>query len=188
LGSLSSTRRRYRLLYGSAVAALGRRTAYVAVIEHMTFVYDERCEKQDVDELRKLAKTLSDACGVPAMAALNRDDDVLWLVLAGDGRVLEVYNSFPGYFDSGSNVPEVANVAASCDAFDAPEARDAIETLLQTPHAEVTFEVQRHQELLEIVGINEVAGAMGFNDVAQGELEEAIEGVELHEVGGEGSS
>ncbi len=42
------------------------------------------------------------------------------------------------------------------------------------------FEVQRHQQLLEILGVNEAAVTVGFNHVAQ-KLEETIEGVELEQ-------
>src|SRR5689334_13023789 len=77
-----------------------RRRAAVAVVDDVTFVYDAICDDQKTEDLRALAQLLSRELGAPALAALNHDDDVLWLALARNGTVVDVYNSFPE-FESG---------------------------------------------------------------------------------------
>jgi hypothetical protein len=167
----------------SALESEGRR-AFVAVVDQSTFVYDELCDEQDPEELRKLAKVLSRTCDAPALAALNHDDDVLWLALARNGNVVNVYDSFPEFSSGGfPGAPSVDHLDALCDAFNASSNRVEIETLLRAPRADVTFEVQRHERLLELLGIDAPAGLMGFRYVSEGELEEANPDIELHEVG-----
>jgi hypothetical protein len=168
-----------------AIAALKaeRRHAFVTVVDDVTFVYDERCDSQEPDELRAAAKLLSQAYRAPALASINHDDDVLWLAVARDGTVVDVYDSFPGFFDGGSDQPLITNLDALCDAFGVSAQRAQIETLLKVPHAEVGFEVRRHAHLLEMLAIDAGAGTLGFNYVAQGDFEESMPDVEMHEVG-----
>ena len=165
----------------SAIAALRDRKAFVAVVDDTTFVYDERCDEQNVDEIRKLARHLSKECGAPALAALNHDDDVLWLALARDGTIVDVYDSNPGFERGGSEPPSIANLGALCEAFDVSDVKGDIEALLR--ESNITFEVQRHQQLLGLLGLDESAGALGFRYVWEGELEEALPDIELHQVG-----
>ena len=165
----------------TAIAALRDRKAFVAVVEDTTFVYDERCDSQNVDEIRKLARHLSKECRAPALAALNHDDDVLWLALARDGTIVDVYESNPGFERGSSEPPAIANLDALCEAFDASQVKGDIEALLRG--TDFTFEVQRHQQLLDLLGIDGSAGTMGFNYVWEGELQEALPDIELHEVG-----
>jgi hypothetical protein len=164
----------------SALAAQNRR-AIVAVVDDSTFVYDEICENQNVDDLRAVAQLLSRECGSPALAALNHDDDVLWLALARNGAVVDVYNSFPEFESGGMpGAPWVANLDALCEAFDATAECAEIESLLRVPNRGAS---QHHHQLLELLGIDTAAGLMGFNYVVQGELDEMLPGIELHEVG-----
>ena len=102
----------------SAIAALRDRAAFVAEVDDATFVYDERCDGQRVDELRALAKHLSKECRAPTLAALNHDDDVLWIALARDGAIVDVYESNPGFERGKSEPPSIANLDALCEAFD----------------------------------------------------------------------
>ena len=86
----------------AAVEALERR-AYVVTNGRATLVFDERCDRQDVDELQRLAGMLSKQLHCAALAFCNHDDDILWYALAQNGQVVDTYDSFPGYFTGGSD-------------------------------------------------------------------------------------
>jgi hypothetical protein len=149
---------------------LGRR-AYVASSGHVTFVYDERCDAQDPAELRDLATRLSRECRVPVLAVCNHDDDVLTLALGEEGKVVEAYNSFPGYFEDGGDEPLLANIERLCAAFGGSEDRRAdVEALLRRPHGDIHFEVERHIALFTLLGLPTALAPFGFQYAAEGEL------------------
>jgi hypothetical protein len=84
----------------AAVRQAGR-TALIAPPENgATVVFDEASEEQDVEVLRALAQHLARACKCPALAILNHDDDVLVYLLYDAGKLVDEYNSAPGYFDA----------------------------------------------------------------------------------------
>jgi hypothetical protein len=147
-----------------------RRRAFVSTVGSSTFVYDERCDAQDLDELRSLAETLSRECGAPALAACNHDDDVLWLALAEDGRVAWVYDSYPGYFDGGSDEPALQSCTTLCAAFGSDAGATEVEALLRRRHSDVGFELERHQQLATLLGIDPAAAVLGYRYVSQGEM------------------
>jgi hypothetical protein len=146
-----------------------RRRAFVSTVGSSTFVYDERCDAQDMGELRSLAETLSRACGAPALAACNHDDDVLWLAFAENGRVPWVYDSYPGYFDGGSDEPAVQSCARLCAAFGSDGGAAEVEALLSRRHSDVGFELDRHQKLATLLGIDPAAAVLGYRYVSKGE-------------------
>lgn len=170
-----------------AVASLleseGRR-AYVAQVGGATFVYDERCDRQNIGELRSLAGIVSRECGIPVLAACNHDDDVLWLALAEDGLVVSVYNSFPAYFDHGGDGPELREVARICAAFGAMERAAELDGLLRTPRAAIGFEFERHQKVARLLGVSPDAAILGYTYVRNGELGYAAPSTDVRCVGG----
>ena len=161
----------------------GRR-AYVAVAGGTTFVYDERSDSQDLDELRRLAELLSRECRLPVLAACNHDDDVLWLALAEQARAVDVYESAPGYFDGDHAPPRIANVKRLCLAFGAAGAGMEVERLLAEPRSTFTLEVDRHRALLRALGVDSDAAFLGYGYVSRGELAEFDPGARLFAVGG----
>ena len=158
-----------------------KRTAYVASVDEMTFVYDEKCEDQNVKDLMALARLLSKGTGAPALAALNHDDDVLWLALAEGDSVTNIYNSYPAFSDEGSDEPMVRDIARLCAAFGVPERAAEVETLLAASHEEVLFEIGRHEKLLELLEVSAI-GLTGYNYVYEDGLPE--EGVAIRATGG----
>lgn len=148
-----------------ALGSRGRR-AYLASAGGKTFVYDELCEKQDLDELRGLAKVLSTEARAPVLAACNHDDDILWLALADLDSVIEVYNSDPEYFGDGTAGPEIHEVSRLCDAFGVPDRSSEVTALLKATREDFVFEIERHEKLLDILGVSSI-GLAGFNYLQQ---------------------
>lgn len=170
-----------------AVASLleseGRR-AYVAKVGMATFVYDERCDQQDRAELRGLAGIVSRECGTPVLTACNHDDDVLWLALVEDGRVVSAYNSYPAYFDQGGDAPELSEVARICAAFGALERATELDGLLRIPRTAIGLEFERHQRLARLLGLSPDAAILGYTYVRNGELGYSAPSTDVRCVGG----
>lgn len=160
------------------------RRAYVAKVGAATFVYDERCDRQDIGELRGLAGVVSRQCGIPVLAACNHDDDVLWLALAEEGLVVSVYNSFPAYFDQGGDAPELRDVARICAAFGAAERATELHGVLRAPRAAIGFEFERHQKVARLLGVSPDASILGYTYVRNGELGYAAPSTDVRCVGG----
>ena len=167
----------------AVAAALERmkRKAYVAGASKFTIVFDEVCDKQDLEELQRLAAKLSGQHG-PAFAVCNHDDDVLWYGLAVGGRVVDTYNSFPSYFDEGGEDPEGGNAERLCAAFGRSERRADVDALLRRQHSEIGLEVDRHLDLCRLLELPSESVGLGYTYVSQGEF--ASETGVLKAVGG----
>jgi Ankyrin repeats (3 copies) len=64
-----------------------------------TSLYEERASQQDDDRIRELATNLSKDLRVPCVAFLVHDSDFACYWLVDDGKLLDEFNSCPGYFD-----------------------------------------------------------------------------------------
>jgi hypothetical protein len=155
----------------AALQPLGRR-AYVASDGRTTVVFDEQCDRQDLDALRGLALDLSRGLGCVALAACNHDDDVLWYALVENGAIVDTYESDSGYFDGSGGGPAGGDAVRLSAAFGAGERAADVETLLRKQRPDVAFEVERHRELLELLGLPVDLGLMGYGSLNEGELPE----------------
>ena len=153
------------------IAALERagRNAFVANDGKVTIVYDERCDDQDLHELERLAAALARELGLPTLAVCNHDDDVLWYALADQDGV-DVYNSWPGYFDEGGDTPEGGDARRLCTAFGVRDRVADVAALLEEPHDRIGMEIDRHARLAELLGIPTDAALLGYRYVSRGEL------------------
>jgi hypothetical protein len=145
------------------------RRAHVAGASTATIVFDEACDRQDLEEFERLARKLSGPHG-PALAICNHDDDALWYALAIDGRIIDRYNSFPSYFDEGGDVPAGGDAERLCAAFGATKRADNVGALLRRQHADVGLEVDRHLELCRLLDLPRESVGMGYGYVESGEF------------------
>ena len=144
--------------------------AYLATDGKAVVVYDEKCDEQDAKELESLARKFSRDLGCVALAAGNHDDDVLWYTLVRNGELADKYDSCPGYFGRGSRAPQGGDANRLCEAFGASAREAEVAALLRRGRSEVTFEVDRHRELLELLGVSVELGLVGYGYVSAGEL------------------
>ena len=136
------------------------RTAFIATVGDSAFIYDERCDAQDLSESRTLARIVARELGISVLAVSNHDDDVLWIALADQRGAVDVYDSYPGYFDGGSDQPKLSSLSRLSAAFGAPRAE--LEKLLRTPHGAIGLEVERHRRLMSILTVNPDAAVFGY--------------------------
>ena len=146
-------------------------SAYVSPADRgFTVVYEERCDTQDADVLKELAADLSAEFRCPALAALNHDDDILWLALYRDGEALDEYDSAPGYFEGEDLPPSGGDARRLCEVLGAAgAAAEKVERILRAPDDEYTFACERHLDLVRALGLTPYAVGLGFNYVQEGE-------------------
>jgi hypothetical protein len=138
-------------------------------------VFDRECEEQDIEVLKKLSATLSAKLRCAALGVLNHDDDILMYVLYESGKFVDEYTSSPAYFDTGpGEPPEGGDASALCRAFGCATTF-GVEQVLQTPNGAgdgdgYVFESERHQELVEALGLPAIAVHAGYNYIEEGEL------------------
>jgi len=164
----------------SVVPLLKNRSAYVSPTEkNCTVVFDEQCDSQDQQVISHLSSELSKHLDCPVFAILNHDDDILWYQLFAGGTLIDEYDSTPGYFDETAEPsgPSGGNANALCHAFQS-ENVDEVERILQTSSfAEegYVFAVERHEELVTVLGLPTCTIGYGFRDISSGAIPEGFE-------------
>src|SRR5262245_14352437 len=110
------------------------RTAFVGPTAHgHTAVFDRANDDQDADDIERLGCDLTGGLSCSALAAVLHDDDVLYLWLFRDGRLLDTYDSLPGYFDPAAEPGPPAGGSGNllCNAFGRPERPERLDRLLR---------------------------------------------------------
>jgi len=175
----------------AVVAALrsGKRTALVSPpVSGCTVVYDRECEDQDLEVLNGLASSLAATLRCPALAVLVHDDDVLIYTLHEDGELVDEYNSAPEYFESGEfGPPEGGDAERLSRVFGGGDVAKAEEVLRAERAGDrdegYVFESERHQALVEAIGLPMLAVSTGFNYIEAGELPEGVTEASFTRVG-----
>ncbi len=106
-----------------------KRITYISpTIRNFTVVYDRETEDQNTRVLRNLAESISKKLKCSVLASLVHDSDLYLYWLYGNGKLLDSYNSLPGYFDAKSSRsrPEGGNARKLCKAFDKMEAVEKV--------------------------------------------------------------
>jgi hypothetical protein len=156
-----------------AIARLDRQ-AYVARDARATYVFDEQCDEQDLDELERLTTALSKDLQCVALGACNHDDDALVLLLAKAGALVDRYDSTPE-FDGPPGPPRGGDAARLSAAFGVPDKGGVVDALLRRRHEDIGMEVDRHVELCQLLGLSEQMSVLGYRYVERGELVESLE-------------
>jgi hypothetical protein len=176
-----------------AVAAAlrdGRRTALIAPPDRgCTVVYDRASEEQDIEALQALAMQLSRACACPALAVLNHDDDLFLYSLYDGGKLVDEYNSGPGYFadegDGGDTGPSGGDAGRLARTFQALDRAATVERILRAPSDAgdgYVFATDRHRDLVQALGLPAAAVGTGYAYLEQGELPDGLDASRLRRV------
>ncbi len=166
------------------VAALRQagRVAYIAPpANNILVVYDRDSDTQDESEIVKVGGLLSESVSSAVLAVLNHDDDVLCYWLFEQGRIIDSYNSAPGYFEGDDVLPTSSDVERLCEAFDSPGVFDEVQANLQW--SEYAFVVEQHQELVELLGLPDASVGSGYTTISQNEPPLGMELSDLQRIG-----
>jgi hypothetical protein len=171
-----------------ALEELGRRAYVTPAISNWCTLYDQECDRFDLDVLESLALTLSMRLNCTALASFNADDDILWLGIYKGGDRTARYASTRAFFEDGTDFPEPSEVAPLlCRIFDKPQASAAVQRILRRPHSGAgllaiilripfayLFEISRHQDLQKVLELPTGSVGLGYKDVDRGEMPEGI--------------
>jgi hypothetical protein len=118
-----------------------KRNAYVSpTVGEFTVIYDKETEDQDTRVLEKFAGLLTKKFSCAALASLVHDSDIYMYWLFDKGKLIDTYNSLPGYFDSapGIPIPEGGDGIKICATF------EKLNALLEVEHI---FELVKQSNL-----------------------------------------
>jgi hypothetical protein len=164
----------------AVAAALAGREAVVAPPVNETVVaFDAASDEQDLEVIASLAAELSGGLHCPVLAVLNHDDDILWYRLYADGRLADEYDSSPGYFDDAaeSSGPAGGDARQLCSLFGAAGAEEEVERVLRKSGFDddgYAFAVERHEALVQALGISAFAVGTSYASFDEGELPEGL--------------
>jgi hypothetical protein len=177
----------------AALDELGRR-AYVAPdTRGWVLLYDQECDKFDLDSLESLALTISARLSCTALASLNADDGILWLGVYENGKLTTRYASDRKQFEDAAEFPPIEDVAGVlCRIFEKLEKSDQVRKILRRPHGALgllsyffktrlayLFEVLRHGDLADALGMPSGSVGLGYKYVDRGETPPDVEREEL---------
>jgi hypothetical protein len=99
------------------------RVSYLSpTISDCTVIYDQGTEDQDTDVLRELTEKVTRKLKCRGLASLVHDSDLYLYWLYDNGKLIDTYNSLPGYFDDEEQpIPKGGNAKKLCSAFDKTE-------------------------------------------------------------------
>jgi hypothetical protein len=146
-------------------------------------VYDEEAESQSTRSILAVGRLLSSEVGRPVLAALNHDDDILCYWLFEGGELVDSYNSNPDAFKEQKGAPpwQAGDPEKLCASLRPGADVAAVEEILR---GEYVVAVERHGRLAKTLGLPSWSVGLGYDYVADGELEEEYDVKGLIEVGG----
>ena len=175
-----------------SLGKLGRHAIVNPAQSGWVTVFDEECDKFDLDLLESLALTLSTELHCVALPCFNADDDVLWFAIYENGRRTSRYASALDEFEDAGEFPAVNEFAAElCRIFAKPELAAQARTILARSRgalgllrlaklpAPYIFEIERHTDLAKLLGLPSASVGLGFKYVSRGELAEGMRGDQL---------
>jgi hypothetical protein len=162
---------------------MGPQLDYRSTSRRMAVVYDQECDKFDLDTLESLALTLSSRLQCTAMPCFNADDDVLWFAMYEGGRRTSRYASTLREFEDRTELPSVRYFAADIGRiFEKPARVGQVRCILRRGRGFLglpmfvktrlayVFEIQRHQDLATLLGLPLTSIGLGYQYVERSEL------------------
>jgi hypothetical protein len=167
-----------------------RRTAFLSpTVYGHTVIYDRTVDEQNPETIERFGCHLSQHLSCAALAAALHDDDVLYLWLFKKGKVLDHYDSLPGYFDPNAEPgsPTGMDSKLLSEAFGRPDIHQRVEALLRAnlldEHSrQVSSELERHQALADALGMPPFAVGLGYAAISDGYVPERFQAIEFTKV------
>ncbi len=121
--------------------------------------------------LFELAEQLSDAMRCAAFAVMIHDDDLLIYKLFQSGKLLDEYNSFPGYFEGLDTPSSGGDAEKVCQVYSAPQEVEALEEILRKKY---TFESNRHDAIIAKLNLPYCTVGSGFGYIQKDDAPEDL--------------
>lgn len=159
-------------------------------LRDFTVVYEKETENQDIKVLKKLTKSLSKKFKCKALASLVHDSDLYLYWLYDNARLLDSYNSLPGYFDTEGNKskPEGGDAKKLCEAFDKQNAISEVRHIFDLVEKgninedwseEYLQGEDIHEALVQVFGMPSFAASIGYFTIVNTELPKELDRASL---------
>jgi hypothetical protein len=156
------------------------RGAYVGpTLNGLTVFFDDKADSQDETEIKNVGESISKSLNAPVLAVLNHDDDILAYWLFDTGRLLDEYNSCPGYFTDGDNAPAGGNAEKLCAAFNSTAIKE-VDAVLH--NEDYVFALERHEELSALLDLPWSYVCMGYGYIKEGTLAPGVAKTDLVQI------
>lgn len=145
------------------------RTAFVGPCESgWVSVFDEQCEQQSETDTVGLGCDVTRLLGMPGLAILVHDGDMLCSWVFRDGNLIDRYDSWPGYFHGLDPRPQGGDAKAACKALGLPDCSRRLHEALHEAD-DYTDGLTLHERILGALGLPETSLGLGYGYVARGE-------------------
>lgn len=145
------------------------RVAFVSQLsEGWVVVYDRDIETADPADISSLAGHLSTACAGIVFPVADYDDDVLWFSVYDCGKVIDEYDSAPGYFEGTHSPPSGGNARALVTTFQVPGQEDLVKAILH--ERDYAVQIERHAELARALRLPRISVGFGYRYIERGEF------------------
>jgi len=166
-----------------AAALVGRNAVVAPQRNGCVVVFDEQSDEQDMGRITELVSQLSRTLRCPVLAILNHDDDVLWYQLQQSGKLIDDYNTSPGYFEepAESSDPAGGDARKLCAAFGAGNVA-VVEAILRKPSCDpdgYVFAFDRHVDLAHALGLPEFVVGTAFASFDHDEYPESLTSADI---------
>ena len=162
----------------AVIQQLSGSEAYVSREKNGCFViFDQKSEAEFNPAIEKLGIEFSRRPGARVLSVMIADDDIMMYWLFQEGKVVDTYNSNPGYDEVADppRLPEGGDSSKLCSAFPCKNAEE-VERVLRTPAAGgYVFEFERHKALTTLLGLPQEAIAVGFNYIQGGDFPQGFD-------------
>ena len=150
----------------AVIQQLSGSEAYVSLEKNGCFVvYDQKSEIEGDPAIEKLGIELSQRSGARVLSVMIADDDIMMYWLFQEGKVVDTYNSNPGYGEIADppRPPEGGDSSKLCSAFAYKNAEQVERVLRTSAGSGYVFEFERHKALTVLLGLSPEAVAVGFS-------------------------
>ncbi len=162
------------------------RFAYVSpTLSDFTVVYDKETEDQDTRILKKLCELLTKKFECAALASLVHDSDVYMYWLYHNGKLLDSYNSLPGYFDSEMDkpLPEGGDAEKLCKTFGKLNALSEVQKIFKlVEQGNLDEEAEEylqgediHSELIKVLEMPSFGAFTGYYTIENSDLPDGLQ-------------
>ena len=157
----------------AVIQQLSGSEAYVSLEKNGCFVvYDQKSEIEGDPAIEKLGIELSQRSGARVLSVMIADDDIMMYWLFQEGKVVDTYNSNPGYGEIADppRPPEGGDSSKLCSAFAYKNAEQVERVLRTSAGSGYVFEFERHKALTVLLGLSPEAVAVGFSYIQNGDF------------------
>jgi hypothetical protein len=139
--------------------------------ENMTVVFEKGIDSpDDFNTITNFCSSLSLTLKCTVFLVQNHDDSVLYFKLYKNGKLLDQYDSCPGYFDGKLSAPKGGDIQLLADIFNVKSKKTDLKSLLHPTSdkgKKYISALERHTNLVKLLKLPEVSIGFGYEYVKE---------------------